>query len=73
MERQGIDADVQELIQDMNTGKVTTLIVWGANPAFDLPDAEVFTAGLAKVNTKVSFAYSPDETSALCDYVRRRG
>ena len=68
-QRQGDDTAVKNLIQDMNTGKVTTLIVWGANPAYDLPDAEVFKAGLAKVKTKISFAYSPDETTDLCDYI----
>ena len=69
MQRQGNDKDVLNLLEAMNTGKVTTLIVWGANPVFDLPDAEVFKAGLSKVNTKVSFASSPDETAALCDYI----
>lgn len=68
-QRQGDDTSVKDLIEDMNTGKVTTLIVWGANPSFDLPDADVFYAGLAKVNTKISFAFSPNETSALCDYI----
>ncbi|MEO1262579.1 MAG: TAT-variant-translocated molybdopterin oxidoreductase [Bacteroidota bacterium] len=69
MQRQGDDRDVSNLLQEMNTGKVTSLIVWGANPVFDLPDAEVFKAGMSKVATKISFAYSPDETTALCDYV----
>ena len=69
VQRQGDDTHVKNLLQDMNTGKVSTLIVWGANPMFDLPDADVFEAGLSKVGTKISLAYSPDETSVLCDYV----
>ncbi|HFA50090.1 MAG TPA: 4Fe-4S dicluster domain-containing protein [Bacteroidetes bacterium] len=68
-QRQGDDREVAQLIKDMNAGKVNTLIVWGANPVFDLPDGEAFAAGMKKVATKVSFADSPDETSDLCDYI----
>ncbi|HHM20483.1 MAG TPA: 4Fe-4S dicluster domain-containing protein [Bacteroidetes bacterium] len=69
LQRQGIDGDVKNLIAEMNAGKVATLIVWGANPAFDLPDADLFKKGMEKTPTKISLAYSPDETSVLCDYV----
>ncbi len=69
MQRQGIDGDMAGLIREMNSGSINTLIVWGANPAFDIPDAEAFAAGLEKVQTTVALAYSPNETSALCKYI----
>ncbi|MEO1625612.1 MAG: TAT-variant-translocated molybdopterin oxidoreductase, partial [Bacteroidota bacterium] len=69
-QRQGIDEDIQNLIKEMNAGSVDAVFVFdGANPAFDLPNAEQFKAGMAKVKTKLSFAGSLDETAMLCDYV----
>ncbi len=69
LQRQGIDRDVQGLIRDMNAGSVDAVFVWGANPAFDLPNSEAFAEGLSKVGLKVSFNGTLDETSALCDYL----
>ncbi len=68
-QRQGIDADVQALVKDMNAGRVDALIVLGANPAFDLPNAAQFVEGAAKVGLKVSTAGLMNETSALCNYI----
>ncbi|RMF31837.1 MAG: 4Fe-4S ferredoxin, partial [Bacteroidetes bacterium] len=69
LQRQGIDADVQQLIKDMNAGQVDALFVWGANPAFDLPNAGAFAEAMQKVGLKVSFAGSNDDTTDLCDFV----
>ncbi|MEK7257521.1 MAG: TAT-variant-translocated molybdopterin oxidoreductase, partial [Bacteroidota bacterium] len=69
MQRQGIDKDVQDLIREMNGGTVNALLVWGANPAYDLPNSDKFRAGMEKVATKISFATVPDETTALCDWI----
>ena len=69
MQRKGIDGDIQGLIREMATGNVSAVFVMGANPAFDLPNADVFQAAFAKVPLKVSFATTPDETTALCNFV----
>ncbi|RMG87713.1 MAG: 4Fe-4S dicluster domain-containing protein [Bacteroidetes bacterium] len=68
-QRQGIDREIQGLLKEMEGGSVSSLIFWGANPAFDLPNAEQFAAAMAKVPLKVSMSGTPDETTALCDYV----
>ncbi|TAK45528.1 MAG: 4Fe-4S dicluster domain-containing protein [Saprospiraceae bacterium] len=68
-QRQGIDGDIQALIGEMNSGRVNAVLLWGANPAFDLPNAGKFAEGFAKVSTKISFNGTPDETTALCDYI----
>ena len=69
LQRQGIDRDIRTLVRELNEGSVDAVIVLdGANPAFDLPDATEFMAGLAKVPTRVSTSYVPNETSALCNY-----
>ncbi len=67
-QRQGDDKAFANLLNEMNSGAVGTLIVWGANPAFDRPEAAKFKAAMAKVGTRVSFSGIMDETTALCNY-----
>jgi len=67
-QRQGIDAEIQGLVKEMASGSVDAVMLWNANPVFDLPNGEAFAAGLAKVGTKVSFALSMDESTALCNF-----
>jgi molybdopterin-containing oxidoreductase family iron-sulfur binding subunit len=64
LQRQGDDASMAELINDMNRGKVRALIVWGANPVYDHPDGQAFRMALAKVPLTVSLADRRDETAA---------
>ena len=67
--RQGIDADLEQLIADMEAGSVGTVMIYGANPAYTWPDAEKFKAALKKVKVTVSFSEKMDETTSLCEYV----
>ena len=66
--RQGDDAAVVQLVQEMNEGKVGALLVHGVNPAYDYFDAKKFETGLAKVAVSVSFNDREDETSVLCKF-----
>ncbi len=67
--RQGIDSDFSTLVADMNDGKISSLLIYDANPAYDYYDAAKFKAGLTKVKTSVSFNGRLDETSELCKYI----
>ncbi|MCH8904153.1 MAG: TAT-variant-translocated molybdopterin oxidoreductase [Bacteroidetes bacterium] len=67
--RQGSDMAVKALIDNMNNGTVGALIVYGANPAYDLPLATAFNSGLEKVSLTVSFADRNDETASKMEYV----
>ncbi|HTM93948.1 MAG TPA: TAT-variant-translocated molybdopterin oxidoreductase [Flavisolibacter sp.] len=67
--RQGIDADMIALVQQMNAGQVGALLIYGANPAYDYVDAEGFKNGLKRVGLSVSFNEKFDETTELCQYV----
>ncbi len=69
LQRQGHDRDIQGLIKELNSVSIDAVIVWGANPAFDLPNSDKFKEGLAKAKLSVSFATAPDETTDLCQYV----
>lgn len=48
---QGVDADMETLVADMNGGKVGALIVYGVNPAYEYYNAKAFTDGVKKVNS----------------------
>ena len=63
---QGDDKAFAQLVQDMQAGKVSALIVDGVNPAYHGTDAAGFKAGLAKVGMSVSTALFADETASRC-------
>ncbi len=67
--RAGVDADFTALVNEMNAGSVSTLLIHGANPVYSYHEAEKFKAGLKKVKTVVSFATKVDETAELCKFV----
>ncbi|MDX5421262.1 MAG: TAT-variant-translocated molybdopterin oxidoreductase [Hymenobacteraceae bacterium] len=66
--KQGNDAQMIRLINEMNAGTVGAVFFYNANPAYDHPLAERVAAGLQKVGLKVSFADRVDETTALVDF-----
>lgn len=67
--RAGIDADMDQLVKDMNAGAVSALLIYGANPAYNYHGAEDFIKGLQKVKLSISFNDRADETAALCKYI----
>ncbi|MBC5773778.1 TAT-variant-translocated molybdopterin oxidoreductase [Pontibacter sp. KCTC 32443] len=67
--KQGNDAQMIRLINDMNNGTVGAVFFYNANPAYDHPLADKVVSGLKKVSLKVSFAERVDETAALADIV----
>lgn len=67
-QRQGDERDVLTLINEMNGGQIAVALVWGANPAFELPNAAAFKTAFEKVGTRISFCGTIDETTALCTH-----
>jgi molybdopterin-containing oxidoreductase family iron-sulfur binding subunit len=63
------DAEMTELVRQINAGEIDALIVSGVNPAYNYFDSQAFANGLNKVSLKVSLNSSLDETSSLADYV----
>jgi len=57
------------LIDSMKAGKVSVLLVHGANPVYSLPAAAGFAEALEQVPFVVSFASGPDETTARAQLV----
>ncbi|MGY6562310.1 MAG: TAT-variant-translocated molybdopterin oxidoreductase [Luteibaculaceae bacterium] len=65
----GDDAKVEALVKDLNSGSVDVLIISNdINPAYSLPNAEQFIAGLAKVKTSIAFSDFADETATRVTY-----
>ncbi|MGV6830967.1 MAG: TAT-variant-translocated molybdopterin oxidoreductase [bacterium] len=62
--RQGNPDAVNQLVTDMNAGKVGALIMCGVNPMYSLPNAADFKTGLEKVTMSVAFSMKADETSS---------
>ena len=67
--RQGIDEEIVTLTNDLNSGNVAALFVYGANPAYSYHDADKFIAGVKKCPFTVSYSEKMDETTELCKYV----
>ena len=67
--KQGDDAKVKTLVEDMNAGKVGAVFLFNVNPAYDYPEADKFIAGLAKVKLSVSFDGAKSETAAVSKFV----
>ena len=57
-------ADMVELVRAMEAGQVTTLLVHGPNPLYELPDQERVEAALENVAFVASFSPWLDETTA---------
>jgi molybdopterin-containing oxidoreductase family iron-sulfur binding subunit len=66
--RQGIDADFNTLINDMNSGAVGAVLIYGANPAYTYFESKKFADALKKVPVSISLNPTMDETTELCKY-----
>ncbi len=61
--------DVLELIDAMDEGQVSVLLIHDANPVYSVPASAGFAAALEKVGFVVSFASIPDETTEHADLI----
>ncbi|WP_046245197.1 TAT-variant-translocated molybdopterin oxidoreductase [Hymenobacter terrenus] len=66
--RQGDDARMTALVNDMNNGRVGAVIFYNANPVYNHPLGEKLKSGLAKVPLTISLNDRLDETGILCQY-----
>jgi MoCo/4Fe-4S cofactor protein with predicted Tat translocation signal len=66
--RQGIDADMEQLLAEMEAGNVGALLVYHANPVYDYYNGQQFAQNMGRVKMAVSFNERRDETTVLCKY-----
>lgn len=68
LQRQGNDAEVERLVQELKDGRVAALFVLDANPVYTLPDAQELRAALQRVPLLVDCSERLDETAAVAKY-----
>jgi anaerobic selenocysteine-containing dehydrogenase/Fe-S-cluster-containing dehydrogenase component len=62
-------ADARKLIEEMERGEISVLLLAGVNPLFTLPEAQRFQEALKKVPLVVSFSSFPDETAEASNLI----
>jgi anaerobic selenocysteine-containing dehydrogenase/Fe-S-cluster-containing dehydrogenase component len=62
-------SEIRKLIEAIEQGKISVLLLAGVNPVFTLPESGRFQAALKKVPLVVSFASFRDETAAVSHVV----
>lgn len=67
--RKGSVKQFQELLKEMEEGKVGVLILSNVNPLYTLSDSDRFEKALQKVDVSVSFSMKVDETAIKTSYV----
>ena len=58
-------ATLADLVEDMRTGKVSTLLIMDSNPAYAAPGALGFAEALKRVDFSLTLTVSPNESSQL--------
>ena len=59
---------VAELLERMAAGEIGTLIVLGANPLYELDDADALAAAMDRVPQRLHFGTERDETARACTW-----
>jgi MoCo/4Fe-4S cofactor protein with predicted Tat translocation signal len=59
---------LRDLVEDINSGHVQTLVILGANPVFTSPPDLEFAKHLLTVNLRVHLGLYEDETAELCHW-----
>jgi molybdopterin-containing oxidoreductase family iron-sulfur binding subunit len=61
-------SSLRELVQEMQSGAVDTLVMMETNPVYSAPADLEFAKSLSKVTLRISHSLFYDETAAICDW-----
>ena len=64
----GIDSEIENMVEDLNSGKVKALLMYNVNPIYDYPDSQRFLAGLKKAELSVNMSVTLNETFGTGKY-----
>jgi Fe-S-cluster-containing dehydrogenase component len=64
----GIDSRMEKLVNDLSEGKVSALLMYNINPAYDYPESEKFLAGLKRTDLSVNMTASLNETVGAANF-----
>jgi molybdopterin-containing oxidoreductase family iron-sulfur binding subunit len=62
-------ADLQALVQDLNSGQVDLLFVLGGNPVYTAPAELNLRGAIQKAKTRIRLGQYTDDTSEVCQWV----
>ena len=68
-QRQGNDADVLTLVDELTAGKVSALFVAGTDLTYNLPMNEALVEAIGKVKLVVSFSDRSDDFASRAQFV----
>lgn len=66
--RQGDDTRMAQFVRDLNSGAISAVFFYNANPVYNHPQGAQIKAGIAKAALSVSLNDRLDETGSLCQY-----
>lgn len=66
---QGNDTELQNLLEELRSGKVAALFTYGVNPVYDLPGGDELAGALKTVPLVVSSSDREDETASVARFV----
>jgi molybdopterin-containing oxidoreductase family iron-sulfur binding subunit len=64
----GIDGKMEDLVNELNNGKVKALLMYNVNPVYDYPDSNKFLKGIKNAELTVNMAVGLNETIGKCIY-----
>lgn len=67
--KNGIDADIQQLLADIKAGSIGAVLVNDTNPVYTLPKGADFAKALATVPVTISFNGTLNETAESCKFI----
>ncbi len=68
-QRQGSDADVLQLVEELKGGKVAALLVAGTDLTHNLPDRDGLAEAISRTKLVVSLSERPDDFASLAHFV----
>ena len=63
-----VDSEMEELSQNLINDKVSALLVYNVNPAYDYPNSEALIASIGKLKLSVNLSSELNEMSGICQY-----
>jgi molybdopterin-containing oxidoreductase family iron-sulfur binding subunit len=67
--KQGNDAEVATLVEEMNAGNIAALFTYNVNPSYTLQNAAEYNSGVSKVGLTVASSLYNDESAANMTYI----
>jgi Fe-S-cluster-containing dehydrogenase component/anaerobic selenocysteine-containing dehydrogenase len=64
----GIDSKMDDLVNDLDGGRIKALLMYNVNPAYDYPQADKFLSGLKKTTLTVNMAGCLNETTGKAKF-----